>query len=111
MKNVITKSVKLALVSAIVSFLPLFINPISSSTFGFSAYFFIYLLTFFLIPYWLKNNNIKWSIKLILTAVVSIISILTIISTDGMGRTLNCYLIIFSILVIGSIISNLTKRK
>jgi hypothetical protein len=109
MKDIIIGSIKLLLISIIVSLLAFVLLDLEL---GSSVYFFIYLLTFLLVPYWLRyNTKIQWGLKLFLIILVGIISIGTIISLYGTSKAFYRYIIIFCILVASGIIFNYIKER
>jgi hypothetical protein len=95
MKDIIIGSIKLLLISIIVSLLAFVLLDLEL---GSSVYFFIYLLTFLLVPYWLRyNTKIQWGLKLFLIILVGIISIGTIISLYGKVRSFITRLLLYSV--------------
>jgi hypothetical protein len=108
MKNTVTKSMVILLISFSISILAFIIFDLKIGSF---TYLFVYLLSLLLIPYWLNNNNINWKSKLSLTILVGIISSMTIIYTYGISRTLQRYAIILGVVVIFCIGSNYIKNK
>lgn len=107
MKSIVKGSIKLLLISFIISLLvPMFFNS------GIGAFFhlFVYFLSFLLLPSWLRNNNINRGMKLFLTIFVGVISIATIIYIYGTGKILYRYTITFCAVIICFAIVNYKRN-
>ncbi|AYO30309.1 hypothetical protein D2962_06465 [Biomaibacter acetigenes] len=110
MESTVKESIKLLLISFIISLLVSMFSDFDLRI-GFFVYVFVYFLSFLLVPYWLRNNNINWGIKLFLTIFVGIISITAIAYIYGIGRTLHTYTVAFCVLIISLIVINCIKKK
>jgi DNA integrity scanning protein DisA with diadenylate cyclase activity len=108
MKNTAKGSIKLLLISFIISLL---VSMFSNLRIGTFFHLFVYFLSFLVLPDWLRNNNINWGMKLFLTIFVGVISIATITYIYGTGRILHRYTIIFCVVIICLIVENCIKKN
>jgi len=106
--STVKESIKLLLISFVISLLAFMF---SDSRIGFFIYPFVYFLTFLLVPYWLRNKNINWKIKLFSTIFIGITGIAAITYLYGAGRTLHRYIIVFCVIVVCCIVSNCIKKN
>ncbi|NPV43739.1 MAG: hypothetical protein HPY70_07190 [Firmicutes bacterium] len=107
MKKIAKGSIKLLLISFIISLL---VSMFSNLRIGTFFYLFVYFLSFLVLPDWLRNDNINWGMKLFLTMFVGITSIGTITYIHGTGQVLYRYTIMFSVVIICLIVGNFIKK-
>ncbi|WP_313346359.1 hypothetical protein [Sedimentibacter sp.] len=108
MNNALKESIKFIFISLIVS---LIVYKSSNLGVDFFAYIFVYFLSFFILSFWLNNNNIKWGIKILLAVFIGIIGFTTIAYFYGSGKILTRYTIAFCVVYICFIVVNYIKKK
>jgi hypothetical protein len=110
MESTVKESIKLLLISFIISLLVSMFSDFDLRI-GFFVYVFVYSLSFLLVPYWLRNNNMNRGTKLFLTIFIGIISITAIAYIYGIGKTLYRYTVVFCLLIITLLTINCIKKK
>ena len=106
MKSETRETLKLLCLSLVLAFI---LAP--AAGFHFSLYVFCYAASLLILPYWIKCDSIRMPIKALLALLVGLLSVLLILHSEGVGRPLYNYLMIYSIAIVGSSIIFLTAHR
>jgi hypothetical protein len=108
MNNILKESIKFICISLIVSFI---VYKSSNLGIDFFAYMLVYFLSFFILSFWLNNNNIKLVVKILLAVFVGIIGFTTIAYFYGTSKILTRYTIAYCVVYFCFIVVSYIRKK
>lgn len=107
MKSVTRETLKLLGLSLVLAFI---LAP--AAGFHFSLFVFCYAVSLLILPYWIKCDSISIPVKVLLALLVGLLSVLLILHSEGVGRPLYSYLMVYGIAIVGSsVIFLIASRK